>query len=190
MPTDRTEPGGPSLTLPAEPDLSELPALDGRHFRRACSRFASGITIVTVADHDGVPHGMTASSFTSVSLDPPLILVCVGSGTKLVDTFRAVSHFAVNVLGEAQRSLSQQFAGSGYDRFAGIPWRSGHAGVPLFPDVLATIECERYEIVTAGDHDILIGKVIRAEYREGEPLVHFGSQYRELEPSPGWWSNL
>ncbi len=190
MSSDRTQPGGPSQTSSAAADPPEISPLDARHFRRACSRFASGITIVTVVGSDGVPHGMTASSFSSVSLNPPLILVCVGSGTKLIDIFREASHFGVNILSEAQRSLSQQFAGSGYDRFAGVTWRAGLGGAPLFPDVLGTIECERYEIVSAGDHDILIGKAMQADYREGEPLVHFGSQYRGLEPSPGWWSNL
>jgi flavin reductase (DIM6/NTAB) family NADH-FMN oxidoreductase RutF len=167
-----------------------LPALEPRQFRRVCSRFASGVTIINVVDSASVPHGMTASSFTSVSLDPPLILVCVGSGAKFIEAVNSSEHFGVNVLGESQRALSERFAGSGYDRFDGVTWSPGVTGVPLFPGVLATMECARFRTFTAGDHEILIGKVLHATWREGEPLIHFGSQYRALELSPSWWSTI
>ena len=167
-----------------------LPALEPRQFRRVCSRFASGVTIIAVVDSAGVPHGMTASSFTSVSLNPPLILVCLGSGTRFLEASNSSEHFGVNILDETQRALSERFAGSGYDRFDGVAWNPGTMGVPLFPGVLATMECARFRTFTAGDHEILIGKVLHASWREGEPLVHFGSQYRALESSPGWWSTI
>ena len=167
-----------------------LPALEPRQFRRVCSRFASGVTILSVVDSAGVPHGMTASSFTSVSLNPPLILVCVGSGARFLEAINSSEHFGVNVLGEAQRALSERFAGSGYDRFDGVTWNPGVTGVPVFPGVLASMECARFTTFTAGDHEILIGKVLHANWREGEPLIHFGSQYRALESSPSWWSTI
>lgn len=166
------------------------PTLEPRQFRRVCSRFASGVTILTVVDADGVPHGMTASSFTSVSLNPPLILICVGSGARFLEVFRSAEHFGVNILDETQRRLSERFAGSGYDRFEGVDWTPGATGVPLFPGVLATLECAPFRSLTAGDHEILIGNVLHANWKEGEPLVHFGSQYRALESSPSWWSTI
>jgi flavin reductase (DIM6/NTAB) family NADH-FMN oxidoreductase RutF len=169
---------------------SALSPLEPRQFRRVCSRFASGVTIISVVDSEGVSHGMTASSFTSVSLNPPMILVCVGTGTKFLEACNSSEHFAVNILDETQRALSERFAGSGYDRFDGVNWNTGVTGVPLFPGVLAALECARFRTLTAGDHEILIGKVLHANWREGEPLVHFGSQYRALESSPGWWSTI
>jgi len=172
-----------------ETDLA-LPSLEPRLLRRVCSRFASGVTIISVIDSAGVPHGMTASSFTSVSLDPPLILVCVRSGSKFLEACNSSQHFAVSILDDTQRSLSERFAGAGYDRFDGVTWNSGTTGVPLFPGVLATMECARFRTISAGDHDILIGKVLHANWKEGEPLIHFGSQYRALESSPSWWSTI
>jgi flavin reductase (DIM6/NTAB) family NADH-FMN oxidoreductase RutF len=166
------------------------PTLEPRQFRRVCSRFASGVTIVDVVDSAGVPHGMTASSFTSVSLNPPLILVCVNSGSRFLEACNSSEHFGVNILDETQRALSERFAGAGYDRFEGVTWNPGVTGVPLFPGVLASLECARFKTFAAGDHEILIGKVLHASWREGEPLVHFGSQYRALELSPGWWSTI
>jgi flavin reductase (DIM6/NTAB) family NADH-FMN oxidoreductase RutF len=166
------------------------PSLEPRQFRRVCSRFASGVTVLNVVDSAGVTHGMTASSFTAVSLDPPLILVCVSSGTRFLEACKSVEHFGVNILDETQRALSERFAGSGYDRFDGVNWTPGATGVPLFPGVLATMECARFGTFTAGDHEILIGKVLHANWREGEPLIHFGSQYRALESSLDWWSTI
>ena len=168
----------------------EPPSLEPRQFRRVCSRIARGVTILTVVDATGMPHGMTASSFTSVSLNPPLIVVCIGSGAKFLEALNSAEHFAVNVLSEIQRSLSERFAGSGYDRFEGVEWHRGDTGVPLLPNVLSTLECARFDALAAGDHEIVIGRVLHANWREGEPLIHFGSQYRALESSPGWWSRL
>lgn len=168
----------------------EFPCIEPRQFRQVCGRFACGVTILTVIDARGMLHGMTASSFTSVSLDPPLIAVCVGSRAKFLQALNSAEHFAVNVLSDMQRSLSERFAGAGYDRFDGVEWHPGATGVPLLPNVLATLECARFDALAAGDHEILIGRVLHATWREGEPLIHFGSQYRALESSPGWWSTL
>jgi len=149
-------------------------------FRRACGRFATGVTIATVLDAQGTPHGLTVSSFTSVSLEPPLILICLGHAVTIIDAFRAATHFAINVLSAAQQDLSDRFARKGEDRFNGLPWTAGDTGVPLLPGVLAAIECSVEHRVTSGDHDILIGRMVRAEVADGDPLLYFASRYRTL----------
>jgi flavin reductase (DIM6/NTAB) family NADH-FMN oxidoreductase RutF len=155
-------------------------AIEKQLFRKVCGKFASGITIVTVLDSTGAPHGMTANSFTSVSMNPPLVLVCVDHRARILEHFHFAYHFAINILGAGQRPLSDRFAGSGYDRFEGIGWNPGETGVPLLPDVLASIECARTNVVTAGDHDILIGEVLHVNCQEGDPLLFYSSQYRQL----------
>jgi len=154
--------------------------IDKQQFRRICGKFASGITVATVLDSAGAPQGMTANSFTSVSLSPPLVLVCVDHRARILEHFRIGQHFGVNILGASQQHFSDKFAGSGYDRFEGVAWHAGQTGVPLLPDVLATIECARVKVVTAGDHDIVIGEVLHANCQDGDPLVFYGSQYRCL----------
>jgi flavin reductase (DIM6/NTAB) family NADH-FMN oxidoreductase RutF len=149
-------------------------------FRRACGRFATGVTIATVLDAQGMPHGLTVSSFTSVSLEPPLILICLGHAVTIVDTFREATHFGINVLSAGQQDLSDRFARKGHDRFNGLPWTRGETGVPLLPGVLAAIECSVEQRVTSGDHDILIGRMIHARVADGEPLLYFASRYRAL----------
>jgi flavin reductase (DIM6/NTAB) family NADH-FMN oxidoreductase RutF len=160
---------------------SDRPQLTGAEFRRACGRFATGVTIATVRDAAGVPHGLTVSSFTSVSLDPPLVLICLGHEITNIDLFRSASHFGLNVLAEDQQSLSDRFARKGYDRFEGLVWQAGHSGVPLLPGCLAQIECAVHQRVSVGDHDILIGNMLSAEISGGDPLIYFASSYRKLE---------
>jgi flavin reductase (DIM6/NTAB) family NADH-FMN oxidoreductase RutF len=150
-------------------------------FRRACGRFATGVTVATCLDADGLPHGLTVSSFCSVSLDPPLVLICLGHEVAIINQFRAASHFGISVLGESQRDLSDRFARKGHNRFEGVNWRRGETGVPLLPGVLAEMECAVNRRVTAGDHDIFIGQMVRSHVAEGHPLIHFASRYRHLE---------
>ena len=107
-------------------------------FRRACGRFATGVTIASVLDGQGAPHGLTVSSFTSVSLDPPLISICLGHAVSVIHHFRKASHFGINILAEDQQALSDRFARKGLDRFDGVRWQPGATGVPLIPGVLAT----------------------------------------------------
>jgi flavin reductase (DIM6/NTAB) family NADH-FMN oxidoreductase RutF len=149
-------------------------------FRRACGRFATGVTIATVLDAQGAPHGLTVSSFTSVSLDPPLVLICLGHAVTIVDFFRNASHFGVNVLNAGQREISERFARKGADRFDGIAWTAGATGVPLLPGAIASMECAVEQRVTSGDHDIFIGRMVRAQVADGAPLVYFAGGYREL----------
>ncbi len=150
-------------------------------FRRACGRFATGVTIASVLDSEGAPHGLTVSSFTSVSLEPPLILICLGHLVTAINSFRQCKYFGINVLSEDQEELSERFARKGEDRFNGLPWEPGQTGVPLIPGALAGIECEVRTRYSAGDHDILIGEMLHSRVADGEPLIYFGGQYRKLK---------
>ena len=123
---------------------------------------------------------MTVSSFTSVSLEPPLVLVCIDFRSSVHPHFRSNAHFAVNVLHEDQTELSVRFADLPDDRFQGIDWYSGTTGAPLLRGALAIFECAVKNTVEAGDHAILIGEVIRTESREGKPLLYFNRNYRSL----------
>ncbi|MGD0772108.1 MAG: flavin reductase family protein [Candidatus Solibacter sp.] len=155
-------------------------AVTGAEFRRACGRFATGVAIASVADSEGTPHGLTVSSFTSVSMDPPLVLICLGHAVSAIHHFRAASHFGINILAAEQRALSERFARKGHDRFDGLAWNAGENGVPLLSGVLAAIECAIHRIVPMGDHDIVVGEMVRAQVHEGEPLIHFSGGYRKL----------
>ena len=165
-------------------DRSEVreKAVNSEEFRRACGRFATGITIASVLDASGAPHGLTVNSFSSVSLDPPLVLICLGHAVTCIDAFRNSRHFGINVLADSQRELSDRFARKGFDRFDGIEWYRGETGVPLLPGVLAAIECRVHHRFTSGDHDILIGEMVKADTTDGEPLIYYASQYRKLQP--------
>ncbi|MEO8594712.1 MAG: flavin reductase family protein [Candidatus Solibacter sp.] len=154
--------------------------VSGEEFRKACGRFATGVTIASVMDAKGTPHGLTVSSFTSVSLDPPLILICLGHAVSVIHHFRTASHFAINVLGENQRPLSDHFARKGHDRFEGVPWTAGMTGAPLLSGALANMECAVHRIVPMGDHDILVGEMVHAHVCDGQPLLYFASGYRHL----------
>jgi flavin reductase (DIM6/NTAB) family NADH-FMN oxidoreductase RutF len=149
-------------------------------FRRACGRFATGVTIASVLDRSGAPHGLTVNSFSSVSLEPPLILISLGHAVTAIDHFRAAKHFGISVLTKEQRPLSDRFARKGHDRFDGLEWERGVTGTPLLPGVLAAIECAVYRIVPMGDHDLFVGEVVRARVAEGDPLLYFASSYRHL----------
>jgi 4-hydroxyphenylacetate 3-hydroxylase, reductase component len=148
-------------------------------FRRACGRFATGVTVASCLDAQGTPHGLTVSSFTSVSLDPPLVLICLGHAVTVIDIFRAATHFGISVLLEGQRAIAERFARKGHDRFNGLPWRRGETGAPLLEGVLAQIECQTEQRFTSGDHDIFVAKMVHARVAEGEPLIYFASRYRK-----------
>lgn len=153
---------------------------DPADFRKACSRFATGITVVTSVRSDGSPVGITVSSFTSVSLEPALVLVCISEHAKALAAVRAASRFGLNILASHQEEFSSRFAGHLQDRFEDLAWHSGSTGVPLLCGVLATLECALERIVPAGDHQILIGRVLTVASEEGSPLVRFASGYRSL----------
>ena len=149
-------------------------------FRRACGRFATGVAIASVVDESAMAHGLTVSSFTSVSLNPPLLLICLGHEVTMIEAFRRASHFGINILREQDQELSQRFATKGLDKFNGIAWRRGQTGVPLIDCALTTIECETHQRITSGDHDILVGRVVATRVEDGAPLIYYASRYQKL----------
>jgi flavin reductase (DIM6/NTAB) family NADH-FMN oxidoreductase RutF len=161
----------PGLTGPVDTSL----------YRRTCARFATGITVVTTVDELGHPHGMTVNSFSSVSLEPPLVLVSIDLRNAILGHFISSSWFAINILGEHQEALSRRFSSAAENRFTDVNWHSGLSGAPILDGVLAQLECSVVETFEAGDHTVLIGEVQRATYSEGRPLVFFNSGYRNLE---------
>lgn len=170
---DRSKPHDRIRVSPLSSDPSEI-------FRETCAQLASGVAVVAVRAPDGTPHGLTVSSFTPVSLQPPLILVCIDHECTILNHFRAATHFAVNILNAAQRDYSVIFSEKPEGRFEGIGWYPGESGAPLLPDVLGLFECRVVQIVEAGDHAILVAEVIRSESRRGDPLVYFNRAYRTL----------
>jgi flavin reductase (DIM6/NTAB) family NADH-FMN oxidoreductase RutF len=145
----------------------------GAAFREALAHFASGVTIVTAGGSAG-HAGFTATGFTSVSLSPPLILVCVGKAASAYDGVVRADAFGVSVLGEDQQWLAERFATTGIDRFDGVPVALGNAvAVPLIDGALVHLECRPHAWHDAGDHTILIGHVLRAAVAPGRPLLHF-----------------
>ncbi|MFG1478791.1 flavin reductase family protein [Xanthobacter sp. V4C-4] len=131
-----------------------------RALRRTLSCYATGVCVVTTRAPDGEKVGLTVNSFASVSLDPPLVLWSLARTSPRLALFRGAAHFAVNVLSAAQVELCHRFSRPGADRFAGLDLDLGAGGAPLLPDCLATFECARHETVDAGDHLILIGRVL------------------------------
>ncbi len=149
-------------------------------FREACAHFASGVAIATTRDPLGNPHGLTISSFTPVSLDPPLVLICVDSHCALLAHFRSSAFFAVNILEASQRALSEAFALKPDQRFDNVDWSAGVTAAPLLAGSLATIECRKTRILEAGDHGVVFGEVVAAAVHSGRPLVYFHRAYRAL----------
>lgn len=154
---------------------------DARTLRDAMGCFATGVTVVTAMSAAGVPVGLTANSFTSVSLDPPLLLVCIGNGAGCAPVLRDAPHFAINVLQIGQQPASNRFAGKGEDRFANTPWAPGETGAPVLTGSLSTFECSQHAVHDGGDHFILIGRVVRASFEpRRDPLLYFRGKYRRL----------
>lgn len=160
------------------------PAVTPEAYRRACSRFATGITVVTVVDAEGRPHGVTMNSFSSVSLDPPLVLVSLDLKSALLGHFLTCKGFAINVLRDDHEHLSRRFASTAADRFEGVAWHPGESGYPLLEGMIAHFECRRAQHFEVGDHTVLIGEVLRVETAPGKPLLYFDSGYREIGEKP------
>lgn len=157
-------------------------------FRSVIGRFASGITIITAVDASGSDHGMTATAFASVSLVPPLILVCVDRSSTMHGVLEQATHFGVSLLSAGQEELSRRF-GSGEpqrggiaepDRFEGVGYTRSAAGAPLINDALAHIECRVHDRHVAGDHSIVVGEVESAVAFDARPLLYYRSGYTEL----------
>ncbi len=156
---------------------------DSREFRNVLGHFATGVTVVTGAA-DGAPLGLAANAFSSVSLDPPLILVCISATSETWPSIRTSGAFGVNVLGEHQEDMSRRFGRKNVDRFESVAWETAVTGSPLFPDALAWIDCVIDDEHAAGDHIVVIGRVVALARQPegGRPLLFFQGQYGRLEP--------
>ena len=166
------------------PDVDGNQSIDPLDLRRAFGTFATGVTIVTTAGEDAKVYGFTANSFTSVSLDPPLLLVNIAKSAYGVQIFTGARGFAVNILAEKQRELSNTFASRGADKFANTSWTTKSTGSPVFDDVIAWFDCEFFNQVDAGDHVILIGKVLDYGYSSDSPLAFCWGAYLSFGLSP------
>lgn len=147
-------------------------------FRAALSRFASGVTVVTTKDAAGNLYGITVSAFCSVSLDPPLVLICIEKATGSHFAFHESGIFAVNVLSAGQAALSERFASQLPDKFDGLDFNLNLDGLALLSGCLATLECRVKQTFDGGDHSIFIGMVEKAAVHDGDPLVYFIGDYR------------
>jgi flavin reductase (DIM6/NTAB) family NADH-FMN oxidoreductase RutF len=156
-------------------------AVSTLEFRRAMAQFATGVTVVTTLDPDGRPLGLTVSAFTSVSLDPVLILVCIDNRSETHDGFDASQSFGVSILAEGQQDWSDRFAFGDSEKFTAEPLTIGSNGVPFVPGALAHLECRVHSRLPGGDHTIYVGEVTRITINPGRPLVYHGSAYKRLE---------
>ncbi|GAA0757898.1 flavin reductase family protein [Ideonella azotifigens] len=154
--------------------------IDPLDLRHALGRFATGVTIVTCRDAAGRAVGLTANSFNALSLDPPLVLWSLRSGSPNRPIFEQASHFAINVLGQGQMELSRRFATPHADRFAEGPWHDGPGGVPLLEGALANFSCQLHSAQEAGDHVLFIGRVLALQHHAGAPLVFQSGHYRAV----------
>ncbi len=154
---------------------------DSRALRDAFGRFATGITVVTALSPAGTPVGMTVNSFTSLSLEPPLLLWCLGRQAREAEAFRLASHHCINILAADQREFSECFAGRNPDRFAGIAWQAGIGGAPVLSGCAAAFEVANERQLDGGDHLILIGRVLRHQAKPAsEPLIYHAGRYARL----------
>lgn len=164
---------------PGEPGAS---AFDVAHFRQVMGRFCTGVTVITAVD-SGVPVGFTAQSFTSVSLDPPLVSFCPG---KTVHSWARIRHaevFCVNILSDRQEALCRTFASKGQDKFLGVGWRPGPAtGSPVLEGVIGWVEARVVAEHDAGDHLIVVGQVLDLDSDGGQPLLFYRGGFARFEP--------
>ena len=159
------------------------PSFTGPEFRKALGMFATGVTIVTARGTDGTLVGLTASSFNSVSLEPPLVLWSLSRAAGSMPTISSGSHYAINILAADQRALAERFASRGTDRFAGVAFTEGIAGAPLIDGAVATFECFNRSRYDEGDHVIFVGEVERCSHREGaSPLLYHGGKFYTEHP--------
>lgn len=155
--------------------------VDQHAFRAVLGRFASGVTVVTTVDPSGEDRGMTVSSFCSVSLAPPLVLICVEHNASIYPAISNVSSFTVNILSEGQEALARRFSAQRPDRFEGLGFSRGANGVAILNDVLGYIQCRIVARHPTGDHDVIVGEVEEAIAEEGRPLLYYRGGYAQLE---------
>jgi flavin reductase (DIM6/NTAB) family NADH-FMN oxidoreductase RutF len=155
--------------------------VDPHAFRAVLGRFASGVTVVTTVDKNGDDRGMTVSAFSSVSLEPPLVLICIEHTGSVYQPMADATSFTVNILSEGQEAIARRFAGPDPDRFEGLGFSRGANGNAMFTDVLGYIQCNVVARHPTGDHDILVGEVEEAMAEEGRPLLYYRGGYAQLE---------
>lgn len=180
-------------TAPVDHPVRPVDEPPGPHrvLRDVLGRYPTGVAVVTTADPDGRPAGVTVNSFTAVSLDPPLVLWCLALSSSSLAAFTAAEYFAVQVLAASQRDLATRFAASRADRFHGLPVAVGPHGLPLLPDVAATLVCRRTRLLPAGDHMVLWGAVQSCTSGSGPALLfadsafHPGPAPAATRPAPG-----
>ena len=158
-------------------------AVSPEQFRKILGHFATGVTVVTTRLASGERWGFTVNSFTSVSLSPPLVLVCVDHATESFQAMRRAEYFAVNFLAEDQESVSRVFASRSPDRFRHITSSEGPHGSPLLDGCLGFVECRQIASHAHGDHTIIVGEVVEAKASGGHPLLFYRGSYTRLEPS-------
>lgn len=159
------------------------PQFSSTEFRTALGMFATGVTIVTARASDGTLVGLTANSFNSVSLAPPLVLWSLSQAASSMDAFRKGSHYAINILGADQQALAQRFATRGVDRFADVDFVEGTCGAPLLAGAVATFECFNRSRYVEGDHVIFVGEVEHCAHRAGAaPLLYHGGKFYTEHP--------
>jgi flavin reductase (DIM6/NTAB) family NADH-FMN oxidoreductase RutF len=156
-----------------------MPPIDEATFKLAMSHFASGVTVVTTS-YGGTRHGMTVASFASLSLHPPLVVVCIEVAAKTHDALAAAGKFGVSILSAQQSDVSGRFASRVEDRFEGVTTREGELGVPLIEGAICQLECRVYGRLPGGDHTIFVGEVLHANTTEAPPLLYFRSGYHQL----------
>ena len=157
-------------------------SLDHDEFRSVLGRFASGVTVVTVADKRGRDYGITVTAFSSLSLDPPLVLVCVGHDASILPALAEASHFVVNVLAAHQEPIARRFSvPEAEQRFEGLGFTRGQNGAALLEDVLASIECRVVQSMAGGDHTIFVGEVEAASVGQDTPLLYYRGGYSQLD---------
>jgi flavin reductase (DIM6/NTAB) family NADH-FMN oxidoreductase RutF len=173
----------------ASPSSDDHPPIDPLALRGAFGTFLTGVTVITTRDEDGVPRGMTANSFTSVSLDPPLLLICVGKSATSFPAFAACPSFAVNILHHRQITLSAAFASKAKDKFENVAHDTVHTGAPILRDCLTWFDCSVHQRLEVGDHVVLIGRIQAFGTSPAAPLGFCRGRYAEVkDPLPPEWS--
>ena len=154
--------------------------VDKAEFRRSLGHFAAGVNVVTAAFDDGTKAGITVTAFTSLSLEPPLVLICIDKRARIHDRLTVGSYFAVNMLSDKQELQSREFASSKEDPFTKFGHRTGSTGAPLLHGAIAIVECRTVELLPGGDHTIVVGQVEFTHVADGKPLLYFRGGYAQL----------
>lgn len=155
-------------------------AIDARELRNVMGHFATGVTVITTRDTAGKPFGLTANAFSSLSLDPPLVLICVDKTVDCYACFESSKVFAVNFLNEEQEHLSRRFATKGIEKFDGVAYKTGECGAPLLEGAMGHIECKLINGYDGGDHTIYVGEIQSASASGDRPLLFFKGKYYRL----------